>query len=189
MLKKVIPWFLVSLITRLIQSIDFKQNFPRWHAVISPLLWLVHTARDREQDREREMMGFYIMLCAVHTHSDRDRNRELLLPPATKLGQGNIFRSVCHEFCPRGGGACMAGGMHGRGACMGGMCGRGACVAGGHAWWGCMHAMHVPPTPRDMVGQCAGGMHPTGMHSCFLLCQSQSLSLSCSWSHVVCMNH
>ena len=26
------------------------------------------------------------------------------LPPATKLGQGNIFRSVCQEFCPRGGG-------------------------------------------------------------------------------------
>ena len=27
-----------------------------------------------------------------------------LLPPATKLGQGNIFRSVCQEFCSRGGG-------------------------------------------------------------------------------------
>ena len=26
-----------------------------------------------------------------------------LLPPATKLGQGNIFSSVCQEFCPRGG--------------------------------------------------------------------------------------
>ena len=25
------------------------------------------------------------------------------LPPATKLGQGNIFRSVCQEFCPQGG--------------------------------------------------------------------------------------
>ena len=23
----------------------------------------------------------------------------LLLPPATKLGQGNIFRRVCQEFC------------------------------------------------------------------------------------------
>ena len=23
------------------------------------------------------------------------------LPPATKLGQGNIFRSVCQEFCPQ----------------------------------------------------------------------------------------
>ena len=26
-----------------------------------------------------------------------------LLPPATKLGQGNIFRSVCQEFCSQGG--------------------------------------------------------------------------------------
>ena len=25
------------------------------------------------------------------------------LPPATKLGQGNIFRSVCQEFCSQGG--------------------------------------------------------------------------------------
>ena len=27
----------------------------------------------------------------------------VLLPHATKLGQGNIFSSVCQEFCPRGG--------------------------------------------------------------------------------------
>ena len=27
-----------------------------------------------------------------------------LLPAATKLGQGNIFTSVCQEFCPQGGG-------------------------------------------------------------------------------------
>ena len=27
----------------------------------------------------------------------------LLLPPSTKLEQGNIFRSVCQEFCPWGG--------------------------------------------------------------------------------------
>ena len=26
-----------------------------------------------------------------------------LLPPATKLEQGNIFSTVCQEFCPRGG--------------------------------------------------------------------------------------
>ena len=26
-----------------------------------------------------------------------------LLPPATKSGQCNIFRSVCQEFCPHGG--------------------------------------------------------------------------------------
>ena len=27
----------------------------------------------------------------------------LFLPPATKLGQGNIFRSVCQEFCSQEG--------------------------------------------------------------------------------------
>ena len=31
----------------------------------------------------------------------------IVLPPATKLGQGNIFSSVCQEFCPRGGRECL----------------------------------------------------------------------------------
>ena len=62
--------------------------------------------------------------------------------------------------------ACVAGGIHGGGCMAGGVHGRGACVAGGHVWQGGVHAMHTPWTPRDMVGQCAGGMHPTGMHSC-----------------------
>ena len=37
-----------------------------------------------------------------------------ILPAATKLGQGNIFRSVCQEFCPRGGGvsASVHAGIH-----------------------------------------------------------------------------
>ena len=50
-------------------------------------------------------------------------NVDNLLPPATKLGQGNIFRSVCQEFCPWGG-------MRGRGC----VHGRGACMAGGCVW-------------------------------------------------------
>ena len=69
------------------------------------------------------------------------------------LGQGNIFRSVCQEFCPQGeacmvagghawllgGHAWLLGGLHGcGGVCMvaGRVRGcRGACmVAGGHAW-------------------------------------------------------
>ena len=57
------------------------------------------------------------------------------------LGQSNIFRSVCQSFCPQGcvwQGRCMVGG---------------SCVAGG---------MH----PREMANE-VGGMHPTGMHSCF----------------------
>ena len=31
-----------------------------------------------------------------------DDENALFSPPAMKLGQGNIFRSVCQEFCPRG---------------------------------------------------------------------------------------
>ena len=72
---------------------------------------------------------------------------KVLLPPATKLGQGNIFRSVCQQFCPWGGGLCMVarGGM--RGFIRGGMHGFiwGACVVlfgracmvlfSGHAWF------------------------------------------------------
>ena len=78
-----------------------------------------------------------------------------LLPPATKLGLGNIFRSVCQEFCPKGGhawgvvcgrGACVAGGCMAGGVCMaGGMCG-----GGGHAWGWCM---------------AGGGMHGRGRHA------------------------
>ena len=62
--------------------------------------------------------------------------------------------SICGRM--HGWGACMAGGVHGRGAwvvrgaCVVGcgMCGRGACAAG------------------EMV-TAANGMHPSGMHSCF----------------------
>ena len=32
------------------------------------------------------------------------------LPPATKLGQGNIFRSMCQQFCPQGGYVVASGG-------------------------------------------------------------------------------
>ena len=32
-------------------------------------------------------------------HTVRDSDREPLLTPATKLGQGNIFSNMCQEFC------------------------------------------------------------------------------------------
>ena len=46
-------------------------------------------------------------------------------------------------------------------------------MAGGHAWqWACVaggYACHAClPTLRDTVGQCAGGTHPAGMHSCII---------------------
>ena len=68
------------------------------------------------------------------------------------------------------GGDIHGGGLHGRGA---GLCGRGAwwgvgaCMAGGmHGRGG--HAMHTSLTLRDTVSHCAGGTHPTGMHSCLV---------------------
>ena len=75
-----------------------------------------------------------------------------LLPPVTKLRQGNVFTPVCQSFCSRGG-------MHAR----------------GHVWWG--HALQGACVPRGTCvagGLCvaretataAGGTHPTGMHSC-----------------------
>ena len=72
-----------------------------------------------------------------------------------------------------GWGCAWQGGMCGRGHAWlgggGGVCGRGACMFGGQVWQGGMHATHVPPpTLRDTVGQCAAGMHPTGMHSCYV---------------------
>ena len=80
-----------------------------------------------------------------------------------------------------GRGACVVGGMHGRGACMaGGACMvRGACVvSGGCAWPGGHVWSEGGMRDEDMAGQCAGGTHPTGMHSCkhlFYLFQQKSL--------------
>ena len=114
-----------------------------------------------------------------------------------KLWKGNVFRSVCQEFCPQGGawqmvcvGGMHSGGMHGRWhVWYGVMCGRGhawweacmagACMAGQHAWWGgaCeaeggMHGrVHVWWGCVCVAGDtatAADSMHPTGMHSCFI---------------------
>ena len=47
--------------------------------------------------------------------SKEKETEDCSLPPATKLGQGNIFRSVCQQFCPRGGmcGCSGGGGVRG----------------------------------------------------------------------------
>ena len=70
----------------------------------------------------------------------------------------SVSHSVHGGACVVVGGMCMAGG--GRHAWWG-VCMVGVCMAGGHA----CHT-HPLPTLRDTVGQCAGGTHPTGMHSC-----------------------
>ena len=83
------------------------------------------------------------------------------LPAATNFGQGNIFTSVCQEFCSQGGGVCLS-----------------AC------WDTPPRTRHTPPgaDPPDQArppadtplppkhtaayAQRAAGTHPTGMHSC-----------------------
>ena len=71
--------------------------------------------------------------------------------PQTKLQKGNVFTSVCQEFCPRGGG----------------------CT---HTPWADTHPAgqtpHPPPWPDTTPQQTATGADgtlPTGMHSCSVL--------------------
>ena len=88
----------------------------------------------------------------------RGRLKSLIFTAATKLRQGNIFTSVCQEFCPQGG-------MHGRWACVvGGMCGRGGMHGRGHAWWGACMAGRYAWQEVCMAGGHAwqGGMHGRG---------------------------
>ena len=81
-----------------------------------------------------------------------------LLPPSTKLGQGNIFSSVCQEFCPRGDlPDCMLGYPPGPGTLP-------------------LDQKHPPGPGRPpgtvhagRYGQQVGGTHPTGMQSYYHL--------------------
>ena len=70
------------------------------------------------------------------------------LPPATKLGQGNIFTIVCDSVNTGEGGASSGGGSAPGGCFLGG---GGVCL--------------VETPPRTATA--AGSTHPTGMHSCF----------------------
>ena len=86
------------------------------------------------------------------------------LPFATKLRQGNIFTSVCQEFCPRGGG-----------------------------WSASVHAgIHHPlgRHPPQQTTTAADGTHPTGMHSCYCLFVVQMVTMTTNlglsrWRRVV----
>ena len=82
----------------------------------------------------------------------------VILPIGGMCGEGGMRG----EGGVHGNWVCMVkGGMHGEGACMaGGMCGRGACVAGEMA------------TAMD-------GMHPTGMHSCFMMKSIWNFLMDC----------
>ena len=105
-------------------------------------------------------------------------------------GGGCAWWGACMARGVHGRGACMARGMWGgawwRGACIvkgghvwwkGGMHGKGGVcmVKGGHVWWrgacvakGGRRVWYACPL-WDTAGQCAGGTHPTGMHSCWMV--------------------
>ena len=128
--------------------------------------------------------------CGWYHHN---RHQPIITVRKRSLGQGNIFTPVCHSVHRGGMRGCSWGGMHGcsRGGCMvapgGDMRGfiwgvhgfiQGVCIVlfGGACmvlFWGvCMvlfaGACVVFPVFSDTMryGQWAGGMHPTGMHSC-----------------------
>ena len=64
------------------------------------------------------------------------------------------------------GGMCGKEGMHGKsGVCVV----EGACMVKGgmHGKRGEVCVVCTPLLLQDTAGQCAGGTHPTGMHSCF----------------------
>ena len=65
---------------------------------------------------------------------------------------------------PKGEGCLLWGGAWSGGLVLGGTC------SGGVAWsWGCLVET---PAPSRMA-TAAGGMHPTGMHSCLLTCMGR----------------
>ena len=93
----------------------------------------------------------------VHGHLDNAWYKKAHYRLQTKLRKGNVFTSVCQEFCSQG------GGVH-------------------HAPWadtppGQTHPEQTPPrtdTPRQ-TATAVDGTHPTGMHSCFTIFASNKL--------------
>ena len=100
---------------------------------------------------------------------------QVSLPPATKLGQGNIFRSVCQEFClpggegvsrPTPGGGEVEASGRGVGGLQAHTGGAAPCLGGSRPGGVSQHALRQPPSAAATA---AGSTHPTGMHSCWAL--------------------
>ena len=87
----------------------------------------------------------------------------MLLPPATKLGQGNVFTGVCDSvnggISSRGGWSWGVGGPGPGGGCLvpGGCLVLGGLLLGDGG---------VPGGDPPGMATAAGNTHPTGMHSC-----------------------
>ena len=82
--------------------------------------------------------------------------------PQTKLREGNVFTPVCHS---------VQGGVYPSMQWAKWGCVTGVCNQGGVGPGGC-----TTPTP---TGQQAGGTHPTGMLSCFIIYTEVKAHLYC----------
>ena len=122
-----------------------------------------------------------------------------ILPPATKLGQGNIFRSVCQELCPQGGGigiqVCLAGHMTSQGGvqaqaqAQGGVQvqaqgvsrprSRGVQAPAGGG--GCIPAFIEADTPPQQTATAAGGTLSTGPHFCTFMFRVRTPTSAAIW--------
>ena len=60
--------------------------------------------RERTLTRPTEELAERFRNSFLNVHKITNFSIFVFLPPATKLGQGNIFRSLCQEFCPQVGG-------------------------------------------------------------------------------------
>ena len=86
------------------------------------------------------------------------------------MGQGNIFTSVCQEFCSQGGGAWSGGCLLPGGCLLLGVWFQGVPSPGGVCSGGGVPGPVGMPGGDPPMATAAGGTHPTGMHSCSHLC-------------------
>ena len=114
-------------------------------------LWFRHTARDRDRDRDWETMSFY-MYCTHYTETRMGTGNHCYRP-ATVIAERLFYTPVCHSV---------------------------------HRGWCVLHPPRQTPPgktpprqnhhpPRPETATASDGTHPTGAHSCFLLCPSCSL--------------
>ena len=125
-------WFLFRAVLTLEQAeLLCGSVYEEYHQKLKP------RARTRFEQRRQSLHG-----TITHTANQQlTLSNRLVIFTARKrsLGQGNIFSSVCQEFCSQGG----------------------VCLSE------CWDTTPLRAVHAGRYGQQAGGMHPTGMQSCF----------------------
>ena len=98
--------------------------------------YLVLKPRLTDHERQRLENGINTGLwCCSHNSSVAHQWGPFISARKRSLGQGNIFRSVCQEFCPRGGGSAWGGACSSGGVLWDGMPGQGGAWSGGGGVW------------------------------------------------------